>query len=50
MEEDFWLTDSRFADDASRGKHSEMISGRMQQWTKTRTTVEVIEALDTSKT
>ena len=49
MEEDFWLTDSRFSDDAARGKHSEMISDRMQQWTKTRTTVEVVEALDTAR-
>ena len=49
MEEDFWLTDSRFSDDATRGKHSEMISDRMQQWTKTRTTVEVVEALDTAR-
>ena len=49
MEDDFWLTDSRFSDDATRGKHSEMISDRMQQWTKTRTTVEVVEALDTAR-
>ncbi|MDG1233628.1 MAG: CoA transferase [Pseudomonadales bacterium] len=49
MEEDFWLTDSRFSNDASRGIHSELISERMQQWTKTRTTVEVIEALDTAR-
>lgn len=49
MEEDFWLTDSRFSDDATRGIHSEIISNRMQQWTKTRTTAEVIEALDTAR-
>ena len=49
MEEDFWLTDSRFSDDAARGIHSEMISDRMQEWTKTRTTVEVVEALDTAR-
>ncbi len=49
MEEDFWLTDSRFSNDASRGIHSELISERMQQWTKTRTTVEVIETLDTAR-
>jgi len=49
MEEDFWLTDSRFSDDATRGIHSEIISNRMLQWTKTRTTAEVIEALDTAR-
>ena len=49
MEEDFWLTDSRFSDDASRGMHGKMISERMQQWTKTRTTAEVIEVLDNAR-
>jgi len=46
MAEDHWLTDPRFASDASRGEHADMISKRMQAWTITRTTEEVVSELD----
>jgi crotonobetainyl-CoA:carnitine CoA-transferase CaiB-like acyl-CoA transferase len=46
MGEDHWLTDPRFASDASRGEHADMISKRMQAWTITRTTQEVVNELD----
>ncbi len=49
MGEEHWLTDSRFASDASRGDQSEMISERMQAWTNERTTAEVLDALDSTR-
>ncbi len=49
MGEDHWLTDPRFATDASRGEHAEIISKRMQAWTITRTTAEVISELDQAR-
>jgi crotonobetainyl-CoA:carnitine CoA-transferase CaiB-like acyl-CoA transferase len=49
MGEAHWLTDPRFADDAGRGQHGELISERMQSWTATRTTAEVLEALDAAR-
>jgi crotonobetainyl-CoA:carnitine CoA-transferase CaiB-like acyl-CoA transferase len=45
MGEDSWLTDPRFADDDSRGRHGAIISERMQRWTSERTTAEVLDAL-----
>lgn len=49
MGEDHWLTDPRFATDASRGDHAGLISERMQQWTAGHTTEEVIAALDEAR-
>jgi len=49
MAEDHWLTDPRFASDASRGEHADMISKRMQAWTITRTTEEVVSELDQAR-
>lgn len=49
MGEEHWLTDPRFASDASRGEHSEEISERMQDWTGARTTAEVLDALDSAR-
>lgn len=44
-----WIEDPRFANDASRGEHSVLISERMQNWTRTRTTAEVLAALDDAR-
>jgi len=44
-DEDHWLTDPRFADDAVRGEHSTEISARMQAWCSERTTEEALAAL-----
>ena len=49
MGEEHWLKDPRFADDASRGAHSEMISERMQAWTTGRSTGEILTALDEAR-
>ncbi|HIG39291.1 MAG: CoA transferase [bacterium] len=49
MGEDHWLTDPRFATDASRGDHSEIISERMQVWTSERSSEEVLDALDNAR-
>lgn len=48
-EEDKWLSDPRFATDAARGDHSEILSARMAEWTRERTTDEVIEILAKAK-
>ena len=34
MGEEHWLTDPRFADDLARGDHGEIISKRMNEWTR----------------
>ena len=49
MGETMWLNDERFATDASRGEHSELISERMQAWTIERTTAEVIASLESAR-
>lgn len=49
MGEEHWLSDPRFATDAKRGDHSEIISERMQAWTSERTSKEVIDALDLAR-
>ncbi len=49
MGEEHWLTDPRFASDAGRGEHADMISKRMQAWTITRTTEEVVSELDQAR-
>ncbi len=49
MGEPEWLTDPRFADDESRGRHGELISERMGHWCAQRTSEEAIEALGKAK-
>jgi len=49
MGEDHWLQDPRFASDASRGEHAAIISQRMQAWTLSRTTAEVVSELDQAR-
>lgn len=49
MGEPEWLTDPRFADDESRGRHGELISERMGRWCAQRTSEEAIEALGKAK-
>jgi len=41
-EEDVWLNDERFLDDAGRGAHGEIISERMSRWTSVRTVKEIL--------
>ncbi len=45
MGEEKWLTDEKFLTDQSRGDHGELISERMQQWCKTRTTEDALSIL-----
>ena len=49
MDEPTWLNDPRFADDASRGQHSAVISERMQRWCAERTTTEALRALEEAR-
>lgn len=44
-DEDHWLTDPRFKDDAARGDHGTEVSARMQAWCDERTTEEALAAL-----
>jgi crotonobetainyl-CoA:carnitine CoA-transferase CaiB-like acyl-CoA transferase len=44
-----WLDDPRFATDAARGEHAELVSARMQEWTGERTTAQVIDELDAAR-
>ncbi len=44
-----WLSDPRFATDALRGEHGEIISQRMQQWCATRTRDEALAILETNR-
>jgi crotonobetainyl-CoA:carnitine CoA-transferase CaiB-like acyl-CoA transferase len=44
-----WVADPRFATDALRGEHSEHISDVMNEWTRSRTTAEVLELLDQAR-
>ncbi len=41
-----WIDDPRFASDASRGDHGELISARMQAWCKGRSTQEALALLE----
>ena len=41
-----WLEDPRFGTDMSRGDHGALVSERMAQWCKTRSTAEALEALE----
>ncbi len=45
MGEAHWHDDDRFANDAIRGDHGEIISERMSQWTGERSTAEALELL-----
>ena len=44
-----WVADPRFATDALRGEHAELISDVMNEWTRSRTTAEVLELLDQAR-
>ncbi|MDA1076436.1 MAG: CoA transferase [Proteobacteria bacterium] len=44
-----WLTDPRFATDATRGEHAELISETMQAWTRERSSAQVLQALDDAR-
>jgi crotonobetainyl-CoA:carnitine CoA-transferase CaiB-like acyl-CoA transferase len=44
-DQDYWLNDTRFASDQSRGDHGVIIAERMQQWIGNRTNSEVVVAL-----
>jgi len=44
-----WLDDPRFKDDLVRGEHAEVVSARMTEWTRERTTAEALAALETAK-
>ncbi len=43
-----WLDDPRFADDAARAAHGELISARMRAWATTRTTAEALAELESA--
>lgn len=47
--EDYWLNDPKFADDLSRGRHAELISGRLGEWLAERTTAEAIAELEAAR-
>jgi crotonobetainyl-CoA:carnitine CoA-transferase CaiB-like acyl-CoA transferase len=49
MGEDHWLTDPRFKDDEARGNHGEIISTRMSEWTRERTTEQALKELEAAK-
>jgi crotonobetainyl-CoA:carnitine CoA-transferase CaiB-like acyl-CoA transferase len=44
-----WVADPRFATDALRGEEAEHISDVMNEWTRSRTTAEVLELLDQAR-
>jgi crotonobetainyl-CoA:carnitine CoA-transferase CaiB-like acyl-CoA transferase len=49
MGEDGWLTDPRFKTDESRGNHAEIISKRVTEWTRQRTTEQALKELESAK-
>lgn len=49
MGENHWLSDERFKDDDSRGKHGEILSERMGRWCAERTTEEALAELDRAR-
>ena len=49
MGEEVWLSDPRFSSDQLRGDNAELISKRMDEWTRERTTSEAIAELETSR-
>jgi len=44
--EDDWFSDPRFADDAVRAEHGDLLNTKMQAWCEGRTTVEVMAGCD----
>jgi crotonobetainyl-CoA:carnitine CoA-transferase CaiB-like acyl-CoA transferase len=44
-----WLSDARFASDATRGEHADAITEVMAAWVESRTTAEVIAELDSAR-
>ena len=44
-----WLSDPRFATDRDRGDNGEILSARMREWCKDKTTREVLDALDEAR-
>ena len=44
-----WLSDPRFADDAKRGDHAELISRRMARWCAERTTAQAMGELEAAR-
>jgi crotonobetainyl-CoA:carnitine CoA-transferase CaiB-like acyl-CoA transferase len=49
MGEPHWLSDPRFADDEARGDHGDVISGRMAEWCRERTTAQAIAELEQAR-
>jgi crotonobetainyl-CoA:carnitine CoA-transferase CaiB-like acyl-CoA transferase len=47
--EDGWLADPRFKDDEARGNHAELISKRVNEWTRARTTEQALKELEAAK-
>src|SRR5438270_3912691 len=47
--EDGWLRDPRFKDDEARGNHAEVISKRVSEWTRNRTTEQALRELEAAK-
>ncbi len=47
--EDEWLSDPRFADDASRGRHGEALSARMAEWCEKRSAAEALAELERAR-
>ena len=49
MGEDGWLTDPRFKDDEARGNYAVVISKRVSEWTRKRTTEQALKELEAAK-
>ena len=49
MQEPHWLSDPRFADDDSRGRHRDILSERMGRWCAERSNDEVVRILGQAK-
>jgi len=49
LDEPDWLTDPRFKDDESRGAHAEIISKRVTEWTRERTTEQALKEMEAAR-
>lgn len=49
LDEPGWLTDPRFKDDEARGNHAELISKRVAEWARARTTEQALAELEAAK-
>ncbi len=49
MGEDHWLADPRFANDQARGDNGEIISARMAEWCRDRTTADALATLEAAR-